>query len=112
MPPKRKSKFNAKQIQAAYASMSRTDYGEIVLWDLAQQFWERTSVPPDGNANLTNFNEGKRFVVLYIRSQIELGEGNIDGIVDAGRGGPSFGRAGTTDTDDTIERDFDPVERA
>jgi hypothetical protein len=85
--------------------MSRTDYGEIVLWDLAQQFWERTSMDKDANPNKCIFNEGKRFVVLYIRSQIEEGEGNIDGVIDAGRA------SRTTGADEHTERDFDPLER-
>ena len=99
------SKFTAKQIQHAYAAMSRSDYGEIVLWDLAEQFWERSSVPKDADPNQTLFNEGRRFVIGYIRAQIRAGEGVVDGVVDAGRASTA------RDPDEQPERAFDPLER-
>ena len=46
--------------------------GEAVLRDLSNLFEKRTSLHE--NPSVTQGNEGKRFVILYIRAQMELAE--------------------------------------
>lgn len=60
-----------EKLVRAYFSTFNSVEGIIVLNDLMNSFYRATSVSLDCDPNQALFNEGKRFVIIYILSKIE-----------------------------------------
>lgn len=72
-----KAEREALEMARAYKRVFGGIDGETVLNDLSNLFEKRTSLHE--NMAVTQGNEGKRFVVLHIRSQIEVAEAHRAG---------------------------------
>lgn len=69
-PNKRRTE---SEVISAYQNLFRADCAEakIVLEDLAIECYEDLLTYVDGNPNGSAFNEGKRYVILRIRSMLK-----------------------------------------
>ena len=68
----RRAARDSADLACAYNRVFTGIDGEMVLRDLRNLFHERTSL--DKDPNVTQANEGKRFVVLYILAKMELAD--------------------------------------
>ena len=59
------------EILSCYYRCFNSPEGEVVLNDLKNCFYNKTSLDEDASPHKVLVQEGKRFVVIYILSQIE-----------------------------------------
>jgi hypothetical protein len=71
-PADEKAQREAIDLARAYRRVFSGIDGETVLTDLRNNFERRTSLHE--NPSVTQGNEGKRFVILYILTQMETAE--------------------------------------
>lgn len=61
----------SEKLDRAFYTIFHSPEGKIVLNDLLNQFYRRTSLTDDANPNMVLVNEGKRVVILYILARLE-----------------------------------------
>ena len=62
--------FNDQQVRDAYRALFDSPNGAIVAADLMRQFGYMNKTTVGDKPHQTYFNEGNRFVVLYIHSMV------------------------------------------
>lgn len=62
----------AERLIKAYYSTFHSAEGQLVLKDLLSKFYRVTSLSEDADPHKVLVNEGKRFVILHILSNIEI----------------------------------------
>ncbi len=60
---------NEERINEAYSRLFATMHGQIVMKDLMENFYRRSSICP-GDPYQTHANEGAREVILYIEEKL------------------------------------------
>jgi lipopolysaccharide biosynthesis glycosyltransferase len=66
---------HVKELALAFKALEESEYGNVVLDHLSWLCGEHRSCFDENNERLTTFNEGKRYVMLNIRKNIN---GNIE----------------------------------
>lgn len=74
----RELKEAEEKLNRAYYSTFHSAEGQVVLQDLMNSFYRRTSLSDDSNPNSTLINEGKRFVVISILTRMEMVSGKAE----------------------------------
>ena len=63
-------KDQVRKTIAAYKALFESQEGQLVLDDLSKQCYEKAVTFVDQNPTGSAFNEGKRFVLLHVRSMM------------------------------------------